>query len=453
MSLRYKGARISATPPTTSASSAPGLWTLPQQFQAQLLGSWPSYPPYLIGTMTSAGQIYGKSAVADSSGNIYIAGGDYSLYLYVQKLNPFGVIQWQKQLQYYGNGYDIAIDSASNVYIANANTSPYGLGLVKYNSSGTLQWQRLLQSPYAGSKCSGVAVDGSDNVYIVGSAAVDPSGRVDVQLAKYNSSGTLLWQRTLFNTNNSDGYSIKVSSAGTVYIAATGVPSSTYDMLVAKYTTNGSIQWQRYIDNSSTTESGRSIAIDSSENVYVIGDGYSPAYCFIVAKLDTSGTLQWSRTLTTTSATKTANGAAVDSSGNIYITGIDYSSPNLWVTAKYNTSGVIQWQRSFTNLLQSSTAYNRLKVDSKNALLSVADATISGTASQVLLRFPSDGSKTGSYTVGAFSTTYAASSLTAASGSFTASPSALTAASSSLTDTSTTLTEVTTSFTATTTLI
>ena len=452
MSLRYKGARISATPPTTSASSAPGLWTLPQQFQAQLLGSWPSYPPYLIGTLTSASQIYGKSAVADSSGNIYIAGGDYSLYLNVQKLNPFGVIQWQKQLQYYGNGYDIAIDSASNVYIANTNGSPSGIGVVKYNSSGTLQWQKLLQTTYSTPYAYGIAVDGSDNVYVVGSSTMDAGGRRDIELAKYNSSGGLQWQRTLFNSNTSDGYSIKVSSAGNVYIAATGVPSSTYDMLVAKYNTSGTIQWQRYIDASSTTEFGRSIAIDSSENVYVIGEGYSPAYCFIVAKLDTSGTLQWSRTLTT-GTTKTANGAAVDSSGNIYITGIDYSSPFLWITAKYNTSGVIQWQRSFTNLRNSSSTYNRLKVDSKNALLLVADATISGTDNQVLLRFPSDGSKTGSYTVGAFSTTYAASSLTDASGSFTASPSAFTAASSSLTDTSSTMTEVTTSFTATTTLI
>lgn len=42
MSLRYKGAVLSATPPTTSSSSASGMWTLQQQFQAQGNGNWPS---------------------------------------------------------------------------------------------------------------------------------------------------------------------------------------------------------------------------------------------------------------------------------------------------------------------------------------------------------------------------------------------------------------------------
>ena len=43
MSMRYKGGVISATPPTISTTSAPGIWTLQQQFQNA--GSWPSAPP------------------------------------------------------------------------------------------------------------------------------------------------------------------------------------------------------------------------------------------------------------------------------------------------------------------------------------------------------------------------------------------------------------------------
>jgi len=45
MSLRYKGARISATPPTTTGGEsgvASGAWTLEQQFQAQGAGNWPT---------------------------------------------------------------------------------------------------------------------------------------------------------------------------------------------------------------------------------------------------------------------------------------------------------------------------------------------------------------------------------------------------------------------------
>lgn len=42
MSMRYKGAVISATPPTTSTTTATGVWTLPQQMQAQGAGNWPT---------------------------------------------------------------------------------------------------------------------------------------------------------------------------------------------------------------------------------------------------------------------------------------------------------------------------------------------------------------------------------------------------------------------------
>jgi len=48
MSLRYKGGVISATPPTTTggtSGTAPGVWTLEQQMQAQAAGNWPSSPP------------------------------------------------------------------------------------------------------------------------------------------------------------------------------------------------------------------------------------------------------------------------------------------------------------------------------------------------------------------------------------------------------------------------
>ena len=46
MSMRYKGAVISATPPTTSTTTATGIWTLPQQLQAQGAGNWPLVGPF-----------------------------------------------------------------------------------------------------------------------------------------------------------------------------------------------------------------------------------------------------------------------------------------------------------------------------------------------------------------------------------------------------------------------
>ena len=57
MSLRYKGGVISATPPTTSSSSATGVWTLKQQLQAFAAGKWPMPPStyVVIQTFTASG--------------------------------------------------------------------------------------------------------------------------------------------------------------------------------------------------------------------------------------------------------------------------------------------------------------------------------------------------------------------------------------------------------------
>ena len=46
MSNRYKGGVLSATPPTTSSSAAPGIWTLEQQMQATAGTGWPFGGPF-----------------------------------------------------------------------------------------------------------------------------------------------------------------------------------------------------------------------------------------------------------------------------------------------------------------------------------------------------------------------------------------------------------------------
>jgi hypothetical protein len=56
MSQRYKGGIISATPPTTSTTSASGIWTEQSVFQAVGAGTWPGAPGApTIGTATNLG--------------------------------------------------------------------------------------------------------------------------------------------------------------------------------------------------------------------------------------------------------------------------------------------------------------------------------------------------------------------------------------------------------------
>ena len=56
MSRRYKGGVLSATAATTTTTAASGVWTLPQQFQAQGAGTWPA--PSLYDTVYATAGTY-----------------------------------------------------------------------------------------------------------------------------------------------------------------------------------------------------------------------------------------------------------------------------------------------------------------------------------------------------------------------------------------------------------
>jgi len=241
-------------------------------------------------------------------------------------------------------GQSVAVDSSGNVYVCGASNASgtYDFQIAKYNTSGVIQWQRRLGGSGTNFGNS-VAVDGSGNVYVCGYS--DASGTHDFQIAKYNTSGVIQWQRRLGSSGSEIGYSVAVDSSGNVYVCGYSNASGTDDFQIAKYNTSGVIQWQRRLGGSGS-DLGRSVAVDSSGNVYVCG--YSDASGspdFQIAKYNTSGAIQWQRRLGG-SGTNDGNSVAVDGSGNVYVCGYsDASGSSDFQIAKYNTSGIIQWQR------------------------------------------------------------------------------------------------------------
>jgi uncharacterized delta-60 repeat protein len=419
--------------------------------------------PYWIGTLGDASADVGRGIAVDSSGNVYVTGytnsqGAGSNDVLITKYNTSGTIQWQRTLGGAGSdfGYGIAVDSSGNVYVTGPTLSQGAGGqdalITKYDTSGTIQWQRTL----GGSSTDygqGIAVDSSGNVYVTGYTDSYGQGNYDVLITKYNTSGTIQWQRTLGGSVLDPGYGIAVDSSGNVYV--TGYTNSqgagAYDVLITKYDTSGTIQWQRILGGSGN-DIGYGIAVDSSGNVYVTGftDSQGAGNSdVLITKYNTSGTIQWQRILGGT-ANDGGQGIAVDSSGNVYVTGYTNSQgagSNDVLITKYDTSGTIQWQRTLGG---SITDYGwGIAVDSSGTVYVTGQtASTSGTGINVLItKLPGDGSKTGTYTVGGVSFTYAASTLTAATSTLTAATSTLTAATSTLTSSTSTLTSATSTLT------
>jgi uncharacterized delta-60 repeat protein len=241
-----------------------------------------------------------SSANVYVSGNMYTSG---SQAIFVAKYDTSGTIQWQRVLQntdagVTDQGRGVAVDSSGNVYIAGfgppVDFSPeYQAYLIKYDTSGTLQWQRKLHGA-TNAKDYGyaVAVDSSSNVYVVGESDNNNIGGIsDGLIAKYNSSGTIQWQRRLGNTQGASRMnSVAVDSSSNIYICGTTSFNGPDQILLAKYDTSGTIQWQRNIDNS-TRMRGFGITT-SSNNVYVAGYILNSSNVgFFIAKLPNDGSL------------------------------------------------------------------------------------------------------------------------------------------------------------------
>jgi len=284
------------------------------------------------GLAASVSETYATDNCIDSSGNVYVCGQNlyspgiwfnpeadppwepyYSWQMVIAKYNSSGVLQWKN---YYAkpptdppnNGddrpYAIDVDGSGNVYVGGSGSG--GAVILKYNSSGTLQWQTILVN---GAYISGLAVNSSGDIHVCTN-----NGYV----AKLTTSASITWQKQISAGLTFGG--LALSSSGDVIVCATG-------SFVAKFNSSGTLQWQTAV----TAGDVYRVSVDASGNVYTGGYirsnfPYGNATLF---KFNSSGTLQWQRILRrsdTTSTNETIREVVPDNVGNIYIAGTAYGS-------------------------------------------------------------------------------------------------------------------------------
>ena len=258
-------------------------------------------------TLGGTSSDYANGVTIDSSDNIIIAGrcssdGAGGADFLIAKYNPSGVLQWDKTLG--GTGTDIAngvtIDSSDNIIVvgqSNSDGSFYDVIVAKYNSSGVLQWDKVYGVNGSHNEIGyGVATDSSDNIIIVGTTPAAGAGSNDAFIAKYNSSGVLQWGRVLGGTGYEIGYGVATDSSDNIIVVGRtdSDGAGTNDFLIAQYNSSGVLQWDRTLGGTGQ-EVGNDVAIDSSDNIIVVGrtdsDGAGSNDAFI-AKLPSDGSLE-----------------------------------------------------------------------------------------------------------------------------------------------------------------
>tara|TARA_B100000035_G_scaffold106421_2_gene90244 strand:+ start:4667 stop:6025 length:1359 start_codon:yes stop_codon:yes gene_type:complete len=366
---------------------------------------------------------YAEKARVDSQGNVItvgwweVSGRGYEAG--VTKHDSDGNLLWQKLISSQTNSWyhdtfrDVAIDSSDNIYCVGRVNYTSKAFIVKFNSSGVEQWQREYRSTTGDAAFSRVQLDSSENLIVVGGSSF--TGGNDAVIVKYNSSGTLQWQRQQHKTSGYLSFQdLAIDSNDNIFVTGTGYTnSSNYWCCLVKYDSSGSEQWQKYLYDSSQTNAlnaGRGIGLDSSGNIYIGGwiNLTNVGACSYVIKLNSSGTIQWDKYVQQGShgGGEEAIDIAVTPSGDCYLVGFGNAIKNgrtEGVLYKFNSSGTLQYMRRFGQKNYSSNnmwQFRSVAVDDADENLYISGAGVEGGQGDydwLIFKVPTDGSMTGDY--------------------------------------------------------
>jgi hypothetical protein len=324
--------------------------------------------------------------------------GTNNIDAFIAKYNSSGQTLWATNIGGFGTqaevGVGITIDSFNNVYV----TGQYGSSTIRFNSYSDVS--------------SGIITVSSFGIL----STVNGINNNDAFIAKYNSSGQVLWVTSIggitasltetgrgiisdslnniyvigdYNSNPVRFNSYSDVSSGTILVSSFGTLSTVTgttgasDAFIAKYNSSGQVLWVTNIGGN-IPESGRGITSDALNNIYVTGDytsnnirfnSYSTVLSDVItvssfgilstvngtnntdvfiAKYNSSGQALWATNVGGLGV-DIGNGITSDSFNNIYVTGQYTSNPVRFNSYSTVSSGTIVVS-SFGTLPSSGSA-------------------------------------------------------------------------------------------------
>lgn len=182
--------------------------------------------------------------------------------------------------------YSMAIDSNDNIYVVGQQR--YGVHravIYKIDKDGAIQWHQLYVDN--GNATSGryaftnIAIDGNDNIYVVGHSQDSSSTyRRNANLVKFTTAGAISWQRRIDASTTGTRtqlHDVVISpDNNSIFVAGTSEHTTLggSDLLLMKFNSSGSVQWQKEIGSVSTDSFDDSISLACADNsdVYLMGN-------------------------------------------------------------------------------------------------------------------------------------------------------------------------------------
>jgi len=257
--------------------------------------------------------------------------GNHGIHDYwVVKLDSTGLVEWQRSLggsnadiafssqQTEDGGYIVAGGASSTDGDVTGNHGNFDAWLVKLNPLGVVQWQKCLGGSQNDEAAS--IQQTSDHGFIVAGYSASNDGDVsnnhggaDYWIVKLDSAGIIQWQKSLGGTNSDQAFSIyQIKDGG--YICAGGSWSDDGDVSsnhggqdywIVKLDASGNLDWQQSFGGSDydiastvfqTNDDGYIVSGSASSNDGDVIGNQGGFDCWIL-KLDTTGAIEWQKSL------------------------------------------------------------------------------------------------------------------------------------------------------------
>ena len=189
-----------------------------------------------------------------------------------------------------------------------SNTGVSSMFLIKLNSSGIYSWSKTWSGSSLNRGVS-VATDNSGNVFLLGSygdTSINFDGIIlncsytSHALVKYNSSGNIQWAKTCSGGQN-EGTSLSVDSQGNSFVSGYFIcpqinfgttllnNSGGYDGVLVKYDSNGNEKWGKIVGGN-LDEFAFKVVTDLNDNQVLIGKFMSSSISFGSITITNAGT-------------------------------------------------------------------------------------------------------------------------------------------------------------------
>ncbi len=325
----------------------------------------------------------GYKVVTDSSGNVIVIiqtdDGTHGTDILTIKYSGAGVPLWTNRYNGPANGndtaFDVAVDGSGNIFVVGTSAG-IGTGgdwvVLAYSSSGTPLWTNRYDGPASGDDvASAVAVDAGGNLYVTGESVGVGVGK-DYTTIAYSGAGVPLWTNRYNGPGNGDDASFYIAVRGSkVFITGfTYNPSSLDDITTIAYSTSGATLWVRtYNGPANVDDEPNGMAVDISANVYVAGfsTGGPNGDDFETIAYSSGGAPLWTNLYNGPgNGDDDPFGVATDSNGNVFVTGTSYSGAATGfdiITIKYSSAGLGLWTNRYNGPANGDDEGSALTVD------------------------------------------------------------------------------------------